>query len=433
MRLLGLIPNKIKTTISEDNFIVVISLYMFGVSLPRALGVDSEHSSILLLWELASLVLLLGLGLTIYRSSIKMKTWQISLFAAYIVTQILISTTYTVTHDNLTFSIVNQLMGAAYLFIFFGVYGGLKFSPQSFYRLNKVVISFVIFACLYNLVVNFESIIEFLTISSPYEQDIKSFFSNRNTFSYVLASGVMLAIVNIDLARKWAETRSRNFAYYAIIAFLLCNMLLTLSRGGLLLIATFSLIYFILSRGVIRGAIKVAITTAMLVATVLLVAGSTFVEKNLIRTDYGSTGRDDIHSYGVNYFLSHNIFTGSGYVDPSLAVYNYSGYESFHNGYITALVSGGLLLFIFYAVLFFYTLRNMLYVYHKEKYIGAMFLAFLIAFSAYNFIESFMLLQKGSTEGTIFRLYLLFIPLYVAQYFKAKEYNTQYITAKRSA
>lgn len=397
-----------------SSFVYLVAFYLFLTSAPWVVGLATtgEHGILLFAWEVSALFITLGLSWALYRFSVSPSPRLLGITAIYILVQILISTAYALDYSSLSLSLANQILGVIYLFIFFGIFGSVKLSPLLFYAINRVILTFIVVACIYNFIEYQEEISKFLGITSPYELDIKSFFSNRNTFGWILAMGLSLATINFfGSGRKLSK-----IMYLLLIGFLLINLGLTLSRGGFMFYLVFLAVYIVLYKG-IRGLVFLTIIAVLMFGLLNTFLGSDFVESNIIRADRGSTGRDGIQEYGVQYFLSNNVWLGSGFIDPVNAVYDEFNYVSFHNGYVTVLASGGIILFTFYIALMLFTVNNAIKIYKKDRMIGASLFGLLVAYAIYNMIESSVLLQKGGIEGVILRLYILFIPLYLANYF----------------
>ena len=148
--------------------------------------------------------------------------------------------------------------------------------------------------------------------------------------------------------------------------------------------------------------------------------GPDFITDNLIRADYGTTGRSEVQEFGLQYYMSNDIFVGSGFSAPASKLSDEFGFDSFHNVYITILTSGGLLLLSFYIILIALSLRNMRLIYNHNKRIAAALMAFLGAYLVYGLTESTLLLQSGSVRF-ILTLYIIFLPMYLANYYASNK------------
>lgn len=411
----SLLLSKITGRISEKSFIGTILFYLFLSSFLGILGItEQQNSTLVFLWEVVSLVIISIYFLFKNRYFTNINPKLIWVFSAYFISQALITGGMAIGGENvLAFSIGTQLVPLIYLFVFLIVLGDFKLSPNGLSKLNLCFIFFGLFAAIYNIVINFANLSDFLSIQNSYDVMFSAFFSNRNTFGFVIAFSIMLLVMNW---RAGMDVRWRIF-YSSSLVILIASLILSMSRGSMVMLAVFLVLYFILYRGWI-GLSRMIFILILLIIGVVGIVGVDFIIDNVIRPDYGSSGRDGIQEFGLTYFFSHNIFLGSGYTAPIDAVFDKFGYTSFHSVYVTILATGGLLLALFYSILIFFALKQIKKIRPQDKKIGSFFKAILFAYLIYAFIESVLPLRLG-VASLVISLYVLFLPVYVVNFHKS--------------
>jgi len=412
----SILLSRISGRINGAIFVRAVLVYLVLSSLIFILGLQGEqYANQTFMWELASLVLLLFYFLFRGRHLGKLNTKYIYVLTLYSIVQLLIMVNVAIQNGVVSLSMGSQLASLIYLFIFFAILGKFALSPRSLEHLNLSYIVFVIFACIYNFIKNYADITSFLTMQNPYEFMFSSFFDNRNTFGFMVGFAIVLLVVNWSMS---FAPRIKLF-YAASLIILTVSLLLSMSRGALVFVCVSLFVYVIASRGLV-GVIKLVMLLALASTAALTVLGFDFISDNIIRSGYGSTGRDSIQEFGLNYFINHSVYLGSGFSLPTDALFAKYGYTSFHNSYITLLVTGGVTQLVLYLFMFFLAARDMLVVLRHNRRAGSLLVAVLIAYLVYSFIESTLPLRLGVASFVV-SLYVLFLPVYLCNFYK---YNT---------
>lgn len=172
---------------------------------------------------------------------------------------------------------------------------------------------------------NIPSLIE---SSISYEYNIKSFFSNRNTFAAFLLVGIYLTVYRLVFIRK-------NLLDILIGIFVVMNLILTLSRTSIA-----GMLIFLLVLSVFRkrgrkfiGLVKAAAITAILILLILVTGLDGFFVDAVIRVNAGTSNRvalwitclnilrseSDIGVYFAAIFLSYAAVSMAESITPFLS------------------------------------------------------------------------------------------------------------------
>ncbi|MBL8030759.1 MAG: hypothetical protein JNK33_00315 [Candidatus Doudnabacteria bacterium] len=297
----------------------------------------------------------------------------------------------------------NEFYPVLLMFIFYSLLGGAGISQRNFADFMRLYVYFVVFAGVYNFGMNFDRILSFTSSTGLYTYELQSFFENRNAYGLVLAFGI-IATFYLKAAK-----RLKNCTANIIAAFLSVNIFLTLSRGAIGIILIFAFIYSI-QKGFVAFT-KFLATMIVLVATLCLVFGTTFLSENLIRAESGTTHRSAIQSYGLNYFYTGNELFGTGEkIRPLLKdEFNVS---SVHNSYVDMLVTGGWLMIVLYCLLIAAILHTSVRLPHSYRNEKRFFYALFIAYFLYSLIETAIPFKISPTSAVI-TIFIYITPLYI--------------------
>lgn len=269
-------------------------------------------------------------------------------------------------------------------------------------RVLRIILVLIVFSSLYSIVTNFEAIISIESLTSSYGADIRGFFYNRNVFSYMMATGIVIAMY------LWSD--QRRWWYLLSILILGVSLFTAMSRGGIVFVLIFLLV-FLLGRAKSKVITLVAMACVCIPLTFFAVK-QPFIESNIIRSDNGDTGRGDLRQYGVDYYLHHDILLGDGQRAITSIEKEY-GHSSFHNLYIESLATQGFLglLVILLGVGYSYSRIRIVKRYYRN--LGFFFQAYLVAYVLYILIEALPLFY--ATPNSLITTYILILlPAFVA-------------------
>ena len=242
---------------------------------------------------------------------------------------------------------------------------------------------------------NIPSLIE---SSISYEYNIKSFFSNRNTFAAFLLVGIYLTVYRLVFIRK-------NLLDILIGIFVVMNLILTLSRTSIA-----GMLIFLLVLSVFRkrgrkfiGLVKAAAITAILILLILVTGLDGFFVDAVIRVNAGTSNRVALWITCLNILRSGRWLTGVGY--------GILDYFNAHNTYLSILLSGGILLGAFYLRFLIKTIKSYIYIIRSESDIGVYFAAIFLSYAAVSMAESITPFLS-SAQNLIFTIIVFMIPQY---------------------
>lgn len=391
----------------------VLMLYIIVYSIPNIFGLSSpEQPSFFNLWQSVSLFLLIVAGVIV---ALIQKTLSARILVFY---ALLALSTFLTLSTTIQDTEVKKLLSASIpllvSLVFYILCGKSRISPERFNRLSLYFVYFIAFASIYNLVLNSTGIFHFASIIDPYEYNLQSFFENKNAFAYLLAIGITLSVY-LHSVKVF-----KNLPFAALLVLLLSNLIMTLSRGGVLF-AAFSVLLFYTMYGSPRKIISYLAIIGAITLFSLSVLGGSFVEDNIIRSDTGSTHRDTIQQDGLDYFDNHNKWLGSGESIRPFLKEEY-GLTSLHNTYLDILITGGILKALAYgtlALMIVYYLNN---IRRQDNTVGSLLLALFMTYLLYSALETAtpLLLSPTSAATTVF---IFITPVYLHNYYKENKIN----------
>lgn len=299
-------------------------------------------------------------------------------------------------------SLAQLLLPAALAFTMIVGFGRISMKRQDVEKFLGMILAFTVVGSLYNIVVNFQDIITIASITNSYEVTLKGFFYNRNVFGFMMATGIACGLY------LWKRQKKR--LYLVAIAILAISLFTAMSRGGIMFVTIFSIILLLSQyKSKVIGAVAIAF---VLVPLSLFALSQPFVQDNLIRADNADTGRSELREFGMEYYIQHNLLLGDGQ-RAIAAIEDKYQHSSYHNLYIESLATQGLvgLTAILLSIGYAYSRIRKVIVHYRD--LGSFFLAYLIAYVAYIFIEALPLFY--ATPNSIVATYIIILlPMFVA-------------------
>lgn len=294
------------------------------------------------------------------------------------------------------------------LTLLFG-FGKIAFTRQDMEKFLQIILAITVLSSVYNIIINFQDIIAITSISGSYEVDLKGFFYNRNVLGYMMATGIACAL--------YLWMRQKKLFYLPAIAILAISLIATMSRGAIIFTLIFCIV-FLLSQYKSK-AVGAIIMAAILVPLSLFAVNQPFVQDNFIRSESVDTGRTGLREFGVNYFLQHNLLLGNGQRAMTALEEEYER-SSYHNLYIESLATQGLIGITIVLLGIGYAFSRIRIVMRRHRDLGFFFLAYLLAYVAYIFIEALPLFY--ATPNSLVTTYIvLLLPLFMINSFKQQK------------
>ncbi len=288
----------------------------------------------------------------------------------------------------------------------------------------KFITIFNLYACIYNLFVNFNQFYKLFNLKSSYDFNLTSFFDNRNVFGLFLVFGIIANVILIMLGKK-----SQLKVWVVSLTIILFNLIFTFSRASILCVLTFFVLLFIFNKNIRKKILSNKNYLFVLLGIILLVFlipfTRNFVFDNIIRLDSGLTNRDKVFKYCFEYLLTNNWIFGNGFVKPYIEFNKQFNYIGFHSTYFTILICQGIVGFVFFVLLILFSINNSIKI--KKNYndkIGSICLAIIFSYLVYSFFESRILFNPEYLD-LIVSIFVVLVPFYSLRYFQSKENNVE--------
>lgn len=391
----------------------IILTYIVALSLPGLFSIETKSIAYAIYQIICILFLIFFIFINYikYRKKItfpKPALYFVALYLSILTPSVVYSTYIAIANGD---SIANIAQFILPIVLCSSLMIGSSYSKLSALELDKImkfILLFILTCALYNMVINYETILSLSSINGSYDVDIKGFFTNRNVFGYMMACGMACGTVLFSKYKKPITL--------VIITIIGANLFFAMSRGAILFFLVF-LTLFILSKT--KNKIGATLVLTMLLA---LLAGvlfnNTFVQNNIIRSDNGDTGRSELRSYGIQRFIYGNIVLGEGQ-NAIKEIEKEFKHSSFHNLYIETLATQGLLGFAALIICTIYIWINIKQLKRYDLTYYSFFLSFFVAYLLYCTVEA--LPTFYATPNSIMTTYILILlPLFVLNFYKVK-------------
>ncbi len=248
----------------------------------------------------------------------------------------------------------------------------------------------MLYAVIYNLIVNTDAVLGVLNNANVYEDMMSSFFDNKQTF------GMFLLMACISTAFLYVMTNLHR--YILLLLVFAVNLFLCLSRTALLA----AIVFFLLSTALLfkrHNSYARLMIFFYFGALVLLLASSTlrfFISNVMLDTDATMETRQNIWAAAFSILKGRSLFFGYG-ESCSETLLQYLGTVRYtHNGIIQVLMTGGLFKLILYILIITRTLYSLKTIRRHNPSIAHLFLTTIISIMVYSMGESIVLFDTSS-------------------------------------
>ena len=309
------------------------------------------------------------------------------------------------------FDYINSIIRFISVFVFICIPSQLKISAKYLNKFMNLIVWLGLFASFYNLVVNFNGIINIASISNPYAVNFQSFYLNRNSFAQLLFISI---IANTYLFHN--RESGKNLLWIANYPIFGINIVATLSRTAMLSTVLFlSIFYILLYRK--KTMPKVVIITIILIISSVILSQEiivNFITNMLIRQDMGTTNRSNLWRIGLEFLGPNSFLFGTGSF-TSKELIKMSGYShvQFHNFYIETLVGGGIVDLILHSLLIGYVVRKIKLIFNNDRITGVLYSAGYISLGVYSMFESVSFVSMGYVDS-FFIIFFMTVPILYA-------------------
>lgn len=400
-----------KTKKNSNLMLYLIPIYMILTNLLQILCISDKGS---FLDILVKFIILAGLILTTFfysvRNNIKIEKKNLMFFVVFLFS-ILMVFLFNTDFYNLNMSeIVSTVYPLINIFIFITLLGNQSINPSDFKKILKFFSIYVLYMCVFNFIVNFNDIINFSIFNSAYSYNFSSFFNNRNTFSFYLMFGIITTYILIN------NYKEKNKLFLFSLIFMIINIMLAMSRTGMICTAIFFFLNFIFNTTSKNKIISIIILFIGLAVLLSNENFSAFIVNFIIRKDSGLTGRNNIWEFGFN-LAKNNLFLGLGFYKPIFlleqSVYNIASY---HNTFLSIFLYGGIVLTFTYIFCYIKILIDIFKLKKYDKKIHYIFLSIFFVYIVYGFAET-QVLFFPSAVNFVSTSFVCLIPKYLLNYY----------------
>ena len=237
---------------------------------------------------------------------------------------------------------------------------------------------------------------------------LTAFGQDQNTLAFLLCIGCTIVL---DCFKKTTKSLQKYVSMGLLFVFVLV-ILSTGSRTGLILTFLVFLLYFI-SSGSIKNFLLVITLVIVLAPFVYNYIPDSIWDRFLQTNDLVESGnfsdRGDTWSAGLSAFKDENFLFGVGYSNFSTMLHKHFGWQmASHNTYLSYLVDFGYIgLFFFLYILFIMSKIVMkIYKQHKDVYIFAYLIPFLIVMFVLETENKRWIFMFGVLFECYYRMYL---------------------------
>lgn len=385
-----------------------LSIYIFLSVLVYPIMSISKNNSISLIWNIGTIVLFALLCLI----KVLQASWKLDIKGMIVAVILMIIQLISFFRSSIIFgenkylsANINILISVLNTILVYSIIKKLMISVKDIKYIAKVYLVLVIIACIYNLFINSGKMINMASMTTAYTYSFHSFFGNKNLYGFVITFGIICNTFLLLINKRY------KLKYTIAYIILIINLIATLSRNSLLTTIIFLILVFLLYSED-RNYKKLVYFIIIFSIGVYLLSNDNiiqFIEKYIIRKDFGLTTRDILWDMSINLLDSNDSWIwglGLGKIGEFLE--NVTNVSSVHNFYLETILAGGLVKLIFYLSLIVNSFKKSIRIYKKDKICGSVFIATIICYLVYGMFESVSILGIGlmSNTCTIFMLIL---------------------------
>ena len=295
-----------------------------------------------------------------------------------------------------------------------------NFEEDKFERILKLIIGITFISSLYAMLFQFNGNLFKMSSNNNFRMDniYQSFLGHRNQFGITLVAGIfscMYFIIN--------DKHKRNMLLLLIL--FSTNLIFTYSRASYVALLCFAFWYFVMGKKNLKIKIITCISIFIIGGIGIVLYNSNynmryFIDQYMIRSDSGMTGREVLWNEAVSYLNFPTCFFGRGWGISRILLQDdtIGRGVGFHNMYLTDLITGGIILILFFFILIFNVLKSLKSQNIDRKMINY-FQACIFAFLVYSFFEVTDFFKIGIQQ--IFQTFFcITLPIL---YMKMKEHN----------
>lgn len=267
-------------------------------------------------------------------------------------------------------------------------------------RFYSIYVYFILIACLYNMIIHYNSLINIMNLSVYGGSNICSFFDNKNTFGVFLMFGVLGAMI--------LKTITNQKRWLVIILICILNELMAMCRTAIVLSAGLFIAGILIDKTHRKR--NTIFLLFGVVITIFIINTNSGIGQYFTRTLFGSTQSLDARNNYIQEMLPliHGQYAVWGYGDTqaSRLAATVTGNQYYHNTYLKLLISGGILRLWVYIMALALAIRNGMNVFRYDARIGGLCLLSIMVYIVYSCVESVILFDTPvvAMVATIFTI-----------------------------
>lgn len=323
---------------------------------------------------------------------------KITLSAACLIIVLVLSTMISYFANDGSFVSTVVMLGISCVTILFfydcalRCYGLQKWDVLSFYR---IYVYFIFVSCIYNLIINFDALLNLNSLSLYDGRGIRSFFDNKNTFGMLLMFGVLATTILQQLSRK------KHWFFISLM--FLVNEMMSMCRTAIVISVLLITVSFLADRQKFRKKLLVFLVVSCAVALVVVALPQvhSFVTHSLFGDVVSMEKRNEYVESLLRNIRGMHIWVGHGDVNAMKIADRYTESTYLHNTYVAAYVAGGLVRVAFLLWCMGISLRYSLRLRKLDVREGNLCLVSLMVYAIYSFSEAVMLFDSEMISMTV--------------------------------
>ncbi len=316
----------------------------------------------------------------------------------------LLSQSVTYLSDSITLTtVITAVYMFAQILVFLILLGNEKITGKDLSEFSMYMIIASMVMCVYNLTFNIDQFLKLFTSSAGYGSECSSFLYSNHEFAVYLSVSIIFIMWRLMHGEK------RKILMFLMLGVAFINLLSTYSRTAILgVLISFMIFMFYYNK-------KYFVAFALLLAVFFILVNNVYVLydfffNRVFKGDSSSGGlfdetRTDMYVIEWNLFKSGNIIQkmfGRGYT---------GGVTEGHNAYLYILNIGGIVMFVFFAILITWSICNSARLVKLDRGLSA------LCFSLQAFSLSYMMTQTpilffSSMDSYFLTVISVLIPLY---------------------
>ncbi len=345
-------------------------------------------------------------ALSVTKGSIKYRISSLILLLFFLVNQMI---TVLVNEGSLSLSvIVTILFTSVSYFIYMIMLDHEQLTLKQLLNLYDSFIACSFILAVYNVTFGWSRFSQILKITGAYSHETRSILKSNHEFALYLIFGIIMCIFCI----KKKENRKSVIKYYFCILFLAINLISTFSRTSILslFVCLLILVFFYNRKAFPKYILVIGFVILFIVVCPPI---RTYVFEVIMKSNTDAR-RLSLLTYGANLISNLDplhLFYGIGYTDFSMELYHALQNTSLHNSYLTVLVNGGIMMFIFYTVIIVSSINTAWDCRKFDKFSGSLFLG-LIVLSLLFMTTATSIIFTSQLDSYTLTMFTIIIPKY---------------------